>query len=365
MDQVAFDKLTFARTQLILSQPFFGMLALRLKLVEDPSVKTLCVDGKQVSYNPKFINSLSDGLCRSAIAHEVLHCCFDHMGRLQGRNQKKWNVAADYAINPILKQAKFELGKDWLYDPSLPESADEIYALLPDMPDDKGESDGQPLDELRAGDPAQAEASAVDWSAAAIQAAAAAAKAQGNLPGALQRFIEKLTTPQIDWREQFRNFFTCISQDDFSWQRPDRRYLPDDIFLPTLYSESVGDLVAVIDTSGSIDEDTLNTFGSEVKAIVDSARPRKLHVVYCDTQVQHVDVFEPNDLVTFKLHGGGGTDFRPPFDYLNEHGIKPEALVYLTDMYGPFPTTPPEFPVLWCATSEVAGPFGTTLRIEA
>jgi len=86
-------------------------------------------------------------------------------------------------------------------------------------------------------------------------------------------------------------------------------------------------------------------------------------VIYCDAAVNHVDTFEPNDELHFDMHGGGGTNFCPPFEYVAENGLKPVCFVYLTDGYGPFPSAP-EFPTLWCCTTEVVAPFGETVPIE-
>ena len=125
----------------------------------------------------------------------------------------------------------------------------------------------------------------------------------------------------------------------------------------------MGEIVVAIDTSGSIDQPTLNAFGAEIKAIVGNARPKKTTVIYCDAAVNHVDTFEPNDELHFDMHGGGGTNFCPPFEYVAENGLKPVCFVYLTDGYGPFPSAP-EFPTLWCCTTEVVAPFGETVPIE-
>ena len=107
IDQAALDRMTKARTGLLIDQPFFGTLAMRLKMVEDKSIKTLNVDGQTMHYNPEFVKSMDNDLCKSAVAHEVMHCVLEHVGST-GRgitlNPKKWNYAADYATNDILKK---------------------------------------------------------------------------------------------------------------------------------------------------------------------------------------------------------------------------------------------------------------------
>lgn len=356
------QQLTRARTALVLDQPFFGMLALRLKLVEDNKHKTLAVDGKHIFYNAEFVKSLSASLTKSALAHEVGHCVFDHMGRRGARNPRKWNSAGDYVINDTIKDAGFELGSSWLHNPAYAGmSADHIYSLLPDGDDGNG-GPGDPLDEMIDAPGGDTECDATDWKIATIQAAASA-KAMGKLPGSLARFVEEMTAVKVDWRERLRRFITETSRDDYSWLRPNRFFLNQGMFLPSLHSETMGEIVVAIDTSGSIDQPTLNAFGSEIKAIVSNARPKKTTVIYCDAAVNHVDTFEPNDEMHFDMHGGGGTDFRPPFEHVREAGITPVCLVYLTDGYGTFPATA-EFPTLWCCTTDVVAPFGETVPIE-
>lgn len=354
-------KLTAARSKLIMGQPFFGMLALRLALVERSDIPTLAVDGKSVFYNPQFVLGLSDRLCQSAMAHEVMHCVLAHISRRGSREPLRWNYAIDFAANLVLKDSGFEIGDGWLLDNKYRGmTAEQIYSLLPEKLSAAG---GQgPLDEIMEGTPGSAETDAVEWKVATLQAAAAA-KAQGKLPASLDRFVEDVTKPQVDWRAQLRQFVTQISKDDYAWSRPNRRYLSAGMYLPGLYSENMGPVVVGIDTSGSITPQVLSAFGSEIRALVHAVRPSELHVVYCDAEVNHVDVFTPYDDMQFKPHGGGGTDFRPVAAYVQEKNLSPECVVYLTDGYGPFPERQ-NVPWLWCMTTDVVAPFGETLRIE-
>lgn len=362
MNQDVVKQLIRARTALILDQPFFGMLALRLKLVEKNEIKTLAVDGKHVFYNADFVKSLSPSLTKSALAHEVGHCIFDHLGRRGARNPRKWNCAGDYVINDTIQSAGFELGTSWLHNAAFAGmGADHVYSLLPDDEDGEG-GGGDPLDEMIDATGSDVECNAVDWKIATLQAAAAA-KAMGKLHASLSRFVDELTAVKVDWRERLRRFVTENSRDDYSWLRPNRHFIMQGLYLPSLYSENMGEIVVAIDTSGSIDQPTLNAFGAEIKAIVGGARPKKTTVIYCDAAVNHVDTFEPNDELHFDMHGGGGTNFCPPFEYVAENGLKPVCFVYLTDGYGPFPSAP-EFPTLWCCTTEVVAPFGETVPIE-
>lgn len=367
-------QLTRARAQLIIDQPFFGQLALRLRLVETLSVSTLAVDGKSIFYNPEFVASMSLPLTKSALAHEVMHCVFEHFGRRGDRHPMKWNIAGDYVINLVLRDSGFEIGKGWLLNIKYADmTTDQVYALLPDNSteghdesNEQGPGPGEPggpLDEVLPGDPNDVQTEMTDWKIATIQAIQAT-KGCGKLSNSLERFIEVLTTPQVNWREQLRRFVNQTSKDDYTWMRPNRRYVTHGFCLPSAYSENMGEITVAIDTSGSITQEMLNAFGAEITAIVQSVRPSKTTVIYCDARINHVDQFGPGEDLWFTLHGGGGTSFKPPFEYVSKYTLAPVCLIYLTDMYGEFPDEP-EYPVLWCATSDVEGPFGQTIYINA
>lgn len=356
MNKEAERALTRARTQLLFSHGFFGALALRLRLTEDESIKTLNVDGKTIRYNPEFILSLDNDVRMAAMAHEVMHCVLDHMSRLSSREPRRWNRATDYAINQMLQDAGMTLGDGWLIAPQFKGmSADEIYPLLPDDPEEES------MDDMSSGSGGPAQA--VEWQIAAAQAAQTVA-AQGKLPGSLQRFLEEVGKPKVDWRAYLRRFVTERSKNDYSWSRPQRRFLAQGLVLPGLYSESMGCMVAVSDDSGSVGDDMLKALSTEIDAIASACTPQRLMHISCDCEINHVGEFGPDEKFVMTSKGGGGTDFRPPFEYIKEQSVRPACLVYLTDGYGPFPETAPDYPVLWCMTTEVIPPWGEHVRIE-
>lgn len=355
-------KLTRARAALIIDQPFFGALALRLKLVPDNNMpmKTLAVDGKHIFYDEAFIDQLSFSLVKSALAHEVGHCVFDHIGRRGSRDPQLWNKAGDYVINEMLKDSGFELGEGWLFEPAYKGmSSDHIYELLRQDPN----GDGDPLCDVMDGETGQTEVQAQEWQIAVHQAASAA-KAAGKLPASMARFVEDLSVAKVDWKSQLRQFITEVAKNDYSWSRPNRRLLSQGYFLPSLHSEHMGTVVAVSDDSGSIDNVILAAMASEIDAISAAANPAKIIHISCDAKINHVAEFAQGELFTMASNGGGGTDFRPPFDYVEEHAVQPACLIYLTDGHGPFPQSPPDYPVLWAMTTDVQPPWGQVLRIE-
>lgn len=390
MNKEALTKLTKARSALLLDHPFFGSLAVRLRLVErsDMNVnghhmRTMAVDGAHIFYHPEFVNRLSLAHVKFVVAHEVMHCVWSHMTRRGARDPGKWNRAGDYVINDMLKNLKdpktgihaFDMPDEGLWSaqftgPSW--TADKVYNLLPDEPSGGGGSGpgdpGDAFDHVLPGNPEAGPQDASEraqvereWKVATIQAANAARMA-GPLPAELERFLDGLFKPQVDWAQKLRNFVNEVRRDDYTWTRPNRRF--SHVYLPSLYNETMGEIAVVIDDSGSISDAVLKKFGAEVKGIMEDARPSVTHLIYCDARVAAHYQLGPDDTPIFKTHGGGGTDFRPPFDMLLEKEIEPKCLVYLTDLEGPH-GPPPDYPVLWVCINDKVAPWGETVLINA
>lgn len=398
------EKIASARALLVLEQPFFGYLVLRLRLVEDPGCKTLWTNGESLGYNPDFVVSLSSSRLQAALAHEVLHCAGGHPWRRGCRDRWLWNVAADYAINHILEDAGFDVGEDWLLNPSFKGlSAEEIYDILANQPSGGGSSGSQGMGGTQAQGDAQsggrpkekknngqcgtddpnaddgpedfgpgevrdapqdtASQSEAEWRVA-VATADKAAKSVGRLPKGLERFANEAVEPRIDWRQILRRFVQSAAREDYSWKMPNARYAPLGIYLPSLRSETMGPIVVFVDTSGSIGEKELSAFSAEIRSIAEEVRPETLWVIYADADVHRADEFPMGENVQINPIGGGGTDFRPAFAWVEKNGLSPSCAVYLTDMYGIFPDTHPEYPVLWVATSERKAPWGETVRLR-
>lgn len=364
-DPILLKRMTKARIKLLSNHPFFGQLALRLKLIEDDKIKppTMKTNGKAIWYHPEFVAKSSDSDIQFVVGHEVAHVVLKHIGRGRGRTKRRWNYATDYAANGMLVDCGFTAPDGALYNPIFKGMAAEaIYKLLPE---DTGGDDptDEPFDSHD--EPPPDPADEADWEVATIQAANNhRARNNGWLPGALKRFMDELQAPKVDWRSVMRRFATAPAKDDYAWARPNRKMLSMGFILPGMYSETVEDITTIIDTSGSIDQATLNAFGSEIADIRVSAKPRVLRSMYCDARVNHVDEFEPDDTFKVDMHGGGGTDFRPPFRWLEKHDKRPTCAIYLTDGYGPFPKEQPDYPVLWVMTTDVQPPWGECVKIE-
>lgn len=371
-----------ARANLILSQPFFAALALRLDVRPMPAsvpCRTMATDGRHLFYDAEWVLEQQPDHLVTIVAHEAMHVALGHATRRQQRDPDRWNRAGDQAINLILKASGFPMPKHGLCDPQFADmAAERVYPLIPEAPpnptgnyggmgcvlDATGE-DGGPLSQ------SEREALEREWKIALTQAAQAA-KAQGKLPGALSDLIEATRAPAVDWRAVLREFVRATAANDYSWRRPNPRFLATGDYLPSLYSETVGPIAMGVDTSGSVSQAELDIVCSELNGCLDTARPESVDVIYCDTHVAHHESFKPDDWpVKMQAKGRGGTDLRGIWPYLAGKDIDPVCAILTTDMelnIADLGDAPP-FPVLILSTGRehpIDGPlpFGTLVRVE-
>ncbi len=368
------DKITKARAGLVLDQPFFGSLALRLKMTADETCKTAWTDGESLGYNPAWVEGLSLEEIKGVLAHEVMHLACAHHARRGGREQRKWNVAGDYAINQILEDAGMSLPRGRLLDPAFKDlAAEEIFGRLPDEQQGGVGNDPGGCGEIRDGKtgpdgkiptPGEMTESEQEWKVATTQAAQTA-RAMGRMPGSIERMIGKMLEAHVDWREVLRRFIDQTCRNDYTWTRANRRYLSTGLYLPSLHSEELRPVVVAVDTSMSINNEALDQFAAEITAILEEQKT-SCDVLYCDTKIQGHEQFSSEHLpVVLHPHGGGGTDFRPSFVWVETKNMRPSCLIYLTDMEcNRFPE-PPEYPVLWVKYGKYGtpAPFGEEVKI--
>ena len=384
-----------AKAALILDQPFFASILLGMEIVEDSTIPTLATNGEEIRYNPEFLNSLTLAELIFVLGHEVLHTVFQHMTRRESRDPMGWNIAADYVINDLLvKERVGSMPKVGLHDPALVAkghgTTEGVYSVLnqqkqnqpkpgksqkqkpgqpgqPGQPDDSGfPSPGEPggaLDQVNdaGSDPASLKQKEAEIRVKIVQAKNAA-KAMGRLSAGLARVIDDLTKPRVDWREVLRNFLTTKAKTELSYSKPKRRFLADDLILPSLTGQRLGKIAVAVDCSGSINDSLLAEFKAEILAIVEDTRPESVEVIYFDSEVCGRESFGPDDAIDLKPMGGGGTAFSPIFKALVDSEIV--ACIVLTDLESNDFGDPPEFPVLWASTENNRAPFGDVTLIK-
>jgi len=360
-------RLSKAKTSLVLEHPFIGNIALNMPFYVSEDVPTAATNGKWVKFNPEFCESLTDDELKFLVAHECMHPMLEHNFRRGERESTRWNDAGDYVINKLLDDEKIGrmpsvglLNDDiWTAGGG---TTNGIYKVLPPTNDDDGSGQGTPrLDECvdAEGSPAEQEQQAAEWKIRVAQAAQAA-KMMGKMSAGLALFVGEVLQAKVDWREVLHRFVERCKDDTRSYTRPNRRFLSQGMYLPSVTGEAMGDIVIAVDCSGSIGQAEIDQFAGEVKGIKEDSNPKNIHVVYFDSEVSHYEKFSRDDELHIEPHGGGGTAFSPVFNYLNEHNIEPVACVFLTDLYcSDFGNEPP-FPVLWVTIDKDStdAPFG-------
>ena len=365
-------RISKAKTALILEHPFIGSVALNMPMSIDNSVPTAATNGKRVLFNEEFCNGLSDEELKFLVAHECMHPMLEHNFRRGERDAYKWNQAADYVINKLLTDEGIgKMPEQGLLDDTIYKNgggtSDGIFNLLPDTPDD-GQGNGgqgQPLDSCEdgQGSPAEVSQQQAEWKVKVAQAAQSA-KMMGKMSAGLERLVDEILKPKVDWRDVLQRFVVKCRSDQRSWARPNRRFLSQGLYLPSVSGESLGEIAFAVDCSGSIGQDEINQFASEITTVWQDQRPTKVHVIYFDSEVSHYDEFEQDNEPVVKPHGGGGTAFSPVFRYMADKGIEPVACIFLTDLCCDDFGDAPDYPVLWVSTHDDKAPFGEVVMME-
>jgi predicted metal-dependent peptidase len=208
------------------------------------------------------------------------------------------------------------------------------------------------------------EEQARDWSVALNQAVTLSKQA-GKSPAGLARTLEGAAEAAVDWRELLRRLWSDTIPADSSWMRPNRRHIWAGLYLPGVVGEGIGEIAIAVDCSGSVRARQLRLFEAEIRSILEGQRPERVHVLYFDTEVQKTETYFAGEPVHLNPVGGGGTDFSPCFEWLEEKGIRPQTLVFLTDLCGTFPENEPDYPVLWASTERRQAPFGSVIPMHA
>lgn len=382
----AMEKMVKARNRLMVTTPFFASIALQLPLIETGDVETMATDGKNMFFNPSFVDSLTFEETIFVQKHEVLHVTNCHHTRRGNRDNKVWNAACDYAVNDILINSGETIVAGGLHNPKFAgKTPESIYQIIYQEEKEKqgkgggkqpqtgkpepGTGKGKPGDILdfpgESGKPTEQETQKENqkWEIAAQQAEMFAQK-QGNCPAEISRIVKEMKESKIDISDVLMRFVEMSAKNDYSWQRPNKRYLETGFFLPSLFSPDLPPVAIAIDTSGSISQTDLQEFTGILENVLATFNTT-LHVIYCDSIVAGTEEFTRDDIpITLNAKGGGGTRFSPVFEHIEKQEERPICLVYLTDLDASDFGKEPDYPVLWIQTKgrKKEAPFGETIR---
>jgi predicted metal-dependent peptidase len=416
-DKRAKNRLLRARADMVLNHPFFASLAMRLTLKEDRGCRTAWTDGRVFGYNPDYINILPREKLVGLSAHTVMHPACNHHLRRKDKDTAAWNKACDYVINPILLAAGLVLPDGFLWDEAyVGKTAEQVYSRLIEGQGQEDSTDGQsnevdPSAQKESRDDEQKEEEKqspavddpedgvekepdpdedtdpggtgevrdgtapktktfleqddpdTDWDQALIQAASNA-RSMGKLPKGVEILVKERFSPTLPWSSLLSRFIQQSARHDYTWTRPNRRYIHQDLYFPSLVSDQLPQIVVAVDTSGSIKPFELERFSAELQAIL-SMNPSLIHLVYADMAITGYEVIYPQGLdLSFEPKGGGGTDFSVVFNFVETQGIAPLCLLFFTDMECKrFASFTPAYPVLWIRIGNggFTPPFGEVI----
>ncbi len=387
---------TEMKVSMLVHVPFFSSLLFDLMDVEigkfphifgdlNPTAGT---NGRKIWFDQDFLSSLTLPEAVFVLCHEIGHAMWLHMERgkkymdlgfdAQPFQPRIYNMAADYVINDMLvKSGIGSMPKIGLLDSAYTNEmlVEDVYReLLKKMPPPRtirvtaNGKDGNEGDTLDVHIHADSNINEAQMKRA-VQTAIDTAKAMGKLPAALKRFAEEFLKPQVSWQERLRYHVTrSISRDATTWNKPHRRRLVSQgIYMPSYTGFGAGDVAVFIDTSGSIGQDEINVFFSELDDILSTCNPTGVVLIGCDAAVNSVHYLSAGDNLKeqkIQLGGGGGTSFRPPFEWVRQNGYRPAAAIYFTDMCGDFPEHEPEYPTIWCRTTRADPPWGEVIDVD-
>ena len=341
---------------------YSGVMMMGETSVEDKPI-TAYTDGLNKRYGRAFLTAVckEDSEVNGLILHENLHIVLRHM--MYGKdmfleNKDRANRAADYVVNGIIMAIKdkklCKLPEGGLYDPRFDNmNMREVYNILKDeecgggggggKPDPNGKpSNGSGKGEYQFDDhdfnSDMTDEEMKEMDAKIDRAIREGAILAGRLGIDLPRAITEMLEPHVDWCKEFADFVSssCKGKDEYTWRKFNRRMLPSDIFLPSVENETIGEIVVPIDTSGSIQQEQLNEFASELVSIANAVQPEAIRILWWDTKVHGEQLFTENyDQIgsLLKPKGGGGTRVSSVSEYINKKKIKAECVVVFTDGY--------------------------------
>ena len=370
-------------------------------IVDDGPVRTAATNGRDEFYNREFVASLSDAEFRFLILHECMHKMYEHLliyKAMHEEDPETANKAMDYAIN--IRIYDTDAGKKFVVMPDcglMDEQyrgmdTPQIYRLLRQQKQQQQQQQqgqgqqgqGQPQQQQGQGQPQQGQGKPQqgqgkgqpqqgfdehDFDGAASlseedrkqlaqdidNAVRQGALYAGKIGSGGERLVGELLAPQVRWQDKLREYVSALMKgnDMGTWARPNRRFIGSGIYMPTTLTQRIGDIGVFVDTSGSIDGETLRVFLSEAASIFRVCKPDNVHLAYWDTSIcryEHYKAEKVDDIVhSTKPAGGGGTMVECVPEFIRSRNLKLKVAIVFTDGYlGGTHGNWGALPVIWC-----------------
>jgi predicted metal-dependent peptidase len=327
---------------------FYTTALFSLKQEITDTIPTACTDGYSIKINPVLWSKQNPDQQIGLLVHETLHVLLDHMTRKGTKDHERWNQAADHVINLSLIEAGYKLPADGLYDRQYTGmSTEQVYSKLPKNPPAMGgigndivypDMQGKDNDEVR------------EHVTEIILRAATHAQMDksnpGNVPGEILIALEKRLNPKLPWNIILQNYMSEFAKEDYSFSRPNRRFLPE-FYLPTAHSEAICNIAVAVDCSSSVSDEEFNYFIAEIDSIQQNMQPEKITVIDFDTRINSVQEITAgvNVFDSLKFHGRGGTNIGPVLQWAEKH--QPTVLLIFTDGEFHQRPAPKGVPIVW------------------
>ena len=363
------EKLEQAKTKLMLENPYFGSLVTSIDLRVNNNIASFRPLGDILEYNDEYLDVLDLNEVSTVLANAAMHQALFHSERGNNKVISVWNLASDYAINDLLVENGFMLPPMANYASRFERLyTEQIYTILLnelDLQDndetlDKQEQQSEEIEEQDVSE----ELLAKEEYELLLEQLNIKLEKYGDLPKGIERFIESKSEAQVSWRDELYRYVNVHAKSDYRMFPPSKKHLYRGIALPSIYGEELK-IVVAIDTSASIDDELLNLFLAELYEIMQVFTHYAIELIECDAKIQNVQRLTPQEYLEPTLKGGGGTNFRPVFDYIENLNEDFKFLIYFTDGKGSFPTYEPLIDVLWVMPQMAEGevPFGELLNI--
>lgn len=404
-------RILIARMKILTNNGFFGLLLMNMKIALDDTIGTAATDGERIFFDPAFLDEISDSELIFVLMHEIMHVVLKHSFRTGSRDEYGFNIACDIVVNSNILQASgwnlksitlAKYGESMHRAPDGVEgcryTAEEVYEMLPVTIKGSGSGKLSVSGGAGAGTPGSGKASGntpgntagqaggfsddhSKWGSSQDKALEAlwgnrirdsyeASKGRSNIPIGVERALNELLNPTVDWRTLLNDF---IQEEvvDYSFMPPDRRFTDSPFFLPDFNdTETVAkDILFMIDTSGSMSAGEITKAYSEIKGAIDQFGGRlEGWLGFFDAAVVPPKPFvDENEFKVIRPAGGGGTSFEVIFDYVR-HKMEDRviaSIIIMTDGYAPFPeeSAAMGIPVLWMINNDdVTPPWGRIAR---
>lgn len=375
------EKISQAKAKLLVEYPLFGTIASKVSLILNDDIEAFKSDGIKLEYNSDFVAHCGIDELQFVFANAAMHASLAHEYRKNNRSGWLWQMATDYAINDMLVENGFErpdeapytkrfkglyaeeiyeeLKADILRDDELEYEADES-----DSSDDVKKQEEQKKEQHSTPELSLEQMLQAELFSQETQALIEAELAKGEeLPQSFERFFDLNRFGKINWRDELRNAVERFYKDDYSYMPPNKKFLSQDLYLPAATSERFN-LVVAVDSSGSVDDELLSEFLSELNFLMLSINNYKIDLLVCDDTIRSHTIFYNGESLECSIKGGGGTDFRPVFEFINIELPDTALVLYFSDLDGMFPKEEPFYEVKWVSPKESEVPFGSLILLE-